>query len=180
MTATPPPTMLIATFIAAGATLKIADQTGEDKRNKIAYLTATIAGFLLGSLTSYGSEESSIVTGIIIGVTLAKKINQPNLLLGLLMTVASSYILGYKTPLPWVLFLVTILSLLDELGHDRLGQRRSPLGLFFRYRGALKVALVFAAIASIIPATTAVGVLGFDFAYEAMNKLLLMKITTRN
>ncbi len=175
MTAPPSSSMIVATFIGAGATLKLADQTGEDKRSKIGYITAIAAGVLLGSLTSYGPEESSIVAGIVIGVALAKKIDRPNLLLGLLVTLVSSYILGFKTPIPWIILLVAVLSLLDELGHDLLGQRKSPLGLFFRHRGALKVAFPISAIASLVSATAAVGFLGFDVAYEAMNKLLSRK-----
>jgi len=172
MTATPSSSMILATFIGGGAALKLADRTGEDKRSKIGYVAAMAAGVLLGSLTSYGPEESSIIAGIVIGVALARKIDRPNLLLGLLVTVTSSYILGFKTPIPWVVLFVTILSLLDELGHDRLGQGRSLLGLFFRYRGTLKVAFALAAIASLVSVTSAVGFLGFDAAYEGMNKLL--------
>ena len=175
MTAPPSSSMIIATFIGAGATLKLADQTGEDKRSKIGYITAIVAGVLLGSLTSYGPEESGIVAGIVIGVALARKIDRPNLLLGLLVTVASAYALGFETPKLWIILLIAVISLLDELGHDRLGQRKSPLGLFFRYRGALKVAFPVGAITSFVSATAAVGFLGFDVAYEAMNKLLSRK-----
>lgn len=172
MTAPPSSSMIIATFIGAGATLKLADQTGENKQSTIGYITAIAAGVLLGSLTSYGPEESSIVAGIVIGVALAKKIDRPNLLLGLLMTVASAYVLGFEAPKPWLVLLVAVISLLDEIGHDRLGQKSSPLGLFFRYRGTLKVTFPIAAITSLVSATAAVGFLGFDIAYEAMKMLL--------
>jgi len=170
-----PPWVVIATCILAGATLKLADQTGEDRHNKAGYLSAAIAGTLLGSIISYGPEEASIVIGIIIGVSLARKIDRPNLLLGLIITVTTAYILGFETPRLWLLLLVSALSLVDEFGHDRLGAKTSSLGVFFRYRVSLKVALLFAAAASIVSDTAAIGFLGFDSAYDATNWLLSRK-----
>jgi hypothetical protein len=175
MTFTPSPLLAIATFILAGATLKLADQTGEDRNSRAGYLSAILAGVLLGSIIGYGPEESSIVIGIVVGVSLARKIDRPNLLLGLLVTVATAYILGFEMPLVWLLALVSILSLVDEVGHDRLGGKTGSLSVFFRYRVSLKVALLFAAAASIVSATAAIGFLGFDGAYDATNWLLSRK-----
>ncbi len=178
MTPHPQPLTVIPTFIGGGAALKIADHTGENPHSTIGYLSATIAGLLLGSLISYGPEESSIVIGLTVGVALARKIDRPNLLLGLTITVTAASVLGFKMPIIWLTTLVSTLSLLDEIGHDRLGTRSGPLGLFFRYRGTLKTALLIAAATSKTSTTTAVGFLGFDAGYDTVNWLLSLR--TRN
>jgi len=159
-------------FAGAGATLKLADYLGERRQSLQAYVYAIFSGALLGTLIHLGVEESSYVLGIVLGVALGGKINRPNLLAGLLTVAISALILGLAPPIPWLLVVVTVLSLVDEVGHDRLASRTGLVGLLFRYRVGLKIGTIMLAVHTLISATTAVGFLCFDLSYDAMSHLI--------
>ncbi|MEM2094460.1 MAG: hypothetical protein QXI32_04095 [Candidatus Bathyarchaeia archaeon] len=175
MTTTSNP-FIIPTFIFAGVALKTADWAGESADSAVGYLSATIAGMLLGMLTSYGSDESSIVTGLILGVALAGKIDRPNLVFGVVVTAVTALVAGFQTPRIWLLILVSTLSVVDEAGHDRAATKSRPIGTFFRFRGSLKLAVLATGITSMVPLATVVGFLGFDIGYDAVDWVLEHRI----
>ncbi len=162
----------VAVFSGAGATLKLADRQGENSRGLGAYGSAILSGVLLGTLMHVGADESSYVLGIVLGVAFGGKIDRPNLWAGLLTVAIVALILGLSEPFLWLVAVVAILSLIDEIGHGRLSKRRDLLGLMFRYRAALKIATILLAMASLISLTAAIGFLCFDLSYDAVSQIL--------
>jgi len=163
---------LLIVFITGGITLKLADFYGERGDNIIQYFFAAIAAFSFGLLISDSPTSSSIILGIIIGVALSKKVNRPNLILGLVFTFLISGILGFSLPIPWLLIIVSIVSFIDELFHDKLATNKEWLRLFFRFRLSLKLVMLFLAILSLVEIIYFLGFLSFDFAYDITGWLL--------
>lgn len=115
--------------------------------------------------------------GIIIGVAASKKVNQPNLSMGLILTLSATIIITLASndfswlPIPWLLAVVASISLADEVCHDRLNQSKSPFQLF-RFRPLLKLTILALALAAQVEAIYAFGFLSFDFTYDAADLLL--------
>jgi len=168
----PRPLLVVAVFAGAGATLKLADHLGEREQSLQAYVVAILSGALLGALIHVGAEESSYVTGIVLGVALGGKVNRPNLLAGLLAVALTALVLGLILPIPWLVIVVAALSLVDEVGHDRLASRRDLIGFLFRYRAGLKLGTILLAATTLTSLTTAIGFLCFDLSYEAASYLI--------
>jgi hypothetical protein len=165
------PLAVIAAFSGAGATLKLADDLGESRQSRQAYGVAILSGILLGLLFEAGRDESSYVAGIVLGVVLGRKVDRPNLVVGVLtigitglMLVLAQRLLA---PIPWLVAVVTGLALLDELAHDRLSGRGGLSGTLTRLRPGLKVATVIMALAGLVSVPAAAGFLCFDLCYEA-------------
>jgi heme exporter protein D len=160
------PLAIIGIFTGAGATLKLADHLGENSQGITAYVSAILSGILFGVLMHIGPEESSYVFGIVIGVALSGKINRPNLIVGLLTVGVVVLPLGLSTPYLWLVFTVSILSLVDEVGHSYFSNKRSYMSVLFRYRASLKVGTIFLSVATLISLTTTLGFLCFDLSYD--------------
>lgn len=165
-------------FIISGITLKLADIYGEKQSSVFQYVFAAVAALSFSLLISSSSTASSIMLGIIIGVAASKKVNRPNLVLGLILTLSASIILGLTLngyswlPTPWLLTVVSLFSLLDEICHDKFAERKSVLTQFFHFRPLLKLTIVLLAFASLVEAVYAVGFLSFDFSYDATDWLI--------
>lgn len=164
--------MIFVVFAGAGVTLKLADYLGEKEQSLQAYVSAIFSGALLGTLMQVGVEESSYVSGIVLGVALSGKINRPNLLVGLLTVIISALISGLALPIAWLFAVVALLSFFDEVSHDRLAGRTELAGLLVRYRVGLKIGTILLAISGLVSVTTAVGFLCFDLSYDATSHLI--------
>ncbi len=163
---------IVGIFAGAGATLKLADNLGENSQGITAYVSSILSGFLLGLLMHIGPEESSYVLGIILGVTFSGKINRPNLIVGLLTVGAVAFSLGLSMPYLWLVVIVTILSLFDEVSHDYFSDKLSYAYTLFRYRASLKVGTIFLSAATLISLTTTFGFLCFDFSYDLISHFI--------
>lgn len=160
------PLAIVGIFAGAGASLKLADYLGENSQGITAYASAILSGALLGVLMHIGPEESSYALGIVLGVAFSGKINRPNLIVGLLTVGAVVFPLGLSTPYLWLVVTVTILSLVDEVGHDYFSDKLSYACVLFRYRASLKVGTIFLSVATLISLTTTLGFLCFDLSYD--------------
>ena len=114
-----------------GSFLKIADFLGE-RNKKFQYLASGISSFLFGLLLTIDSYSSSIFFGIILGVFLASKVDTPNLIFGFIMTFLIVIILGFKEPISWLFSVFSLVSFLDEVGHDEFVNLK--FGFLFKYR----------------------------------------------
>lgn len=160
------------TYTVAGITLKLADHYGEGKKDNLQYVFAIISSISFGLLISSSQTSSAIIFGIIVGVFLARKIDRPNLVLGFILTLITAWVLGFNIPSLWLLVVVSILSLTDEICHEKFISNIKGLACFFRFRPFLKLGIVVLAILSHIEAVYSIGFLSFDFAYEITNLLL--------
>jgi hypothetical protein len=171
------PAPLIAAFIAAGATLKLADIYGEKATSPLQYIFATAAALIFSLLITQSQTGSSIMLGIMIGVAASRKVNQPNLAAGLILTLSASILIGVLSndyswlPFPpWLLIALSTISAADEHNHDRLSSRKGAWQVF-RFRPLLKAAIIILALASQIQAIYAAGFLSFDLTYDALSLL---------
>ena len=157
--------VLLLTFTLAGISLKLADNYGASARG---YLSAAVSAVCMGFLIADNSSSSSIVLGIMIGVTLAGKLDQLNLIFGLCATLISAAVLGFSVPNLPLLAIVLVAALLDEVGHEKV---KSPgiLATFFHFRMVLKAVVASLALLMWIDLFHAVGFFCFDVAYDATN-----------
>jgi hypothetical protein len=167
-----PTVLLLAIFLAAGISLKIADATGEKPNNVLSYPLAGMAGVLFGVLMAESKISSAIMLGIAAGVTMSAKVDKPNLAFGLTVAVVTAIVCGLAMPPVWLFLAVAIFSFADELGHNRYGKLKGPLRWFFQYRCTLKVAIVFLTIIAVIQPVYCIGLLLFDAGYEATSALI--------
>lgn len=154
--------VLILAFTISGITLKLADIYGERGRG---YVFAAVSAAFMGIIISDSPISSSIILGIIIGVALARKIDQPNLIFGLGLTLATAIIFGFNFPDLPLLATVSVAALIDEVGHDKITSR-DILEKFFRFRMALKAAMVILTILRWIDIVYAIGFFCFDISYD--------------
>ena len=155
--------VLVLAFIVGGITLKLADLYAHRSRG---FVFAAISALCLGFLISANSVSSAIVLGIILAVTVAGKIDQLNLLIGLGFTVVIAIILGFSFPDLPLLAVVTLSALIDEVGHEKITARR--YSGFFRFRMTLKIIMIMLAISMQINLIYTLGFLCFDFSYDAL------------
>ena len=170
------PELLITAFALSGITLKTSDFLGERGSTPISYLSAAVSAFIFGLLMSESVFSSSLILGIIIGVILSRKVDRPNMVLGLILTFAFASYFEFWTNLKvstlWFLVVVAFFTFIDEVGHERLGQKEGFPALFFRYRLSLKLIMILLAGVSLIPTVYLIGFLCFDLAYDFTNHFL--------
>lgn len=172
--------ILILAFILSGVDLKLADLYDRKRRG---YIFATLSAIFMGFLISGSSYSSSIMLGIILGVTLAGKVDQPNLMMGLGLTLATAITVGllysgFIVPDLFLLALVTGTALIDEAGHDKITSGRI-LKVFFRFRMTLKITIILMTILTqtdifhAIDIIDAIGFFCFDLSYDIVNVVSL-------
>lgn len=161
-----PGCILLIIFSLSGFTLKVADLSGELGLRALGLLSAGVCGVFLGILITESRFSSAIVLGIIVGVAIAGKINQVNLIAGLAVTTLTALVLGFVTPSIWLLVAVAFFAVLDEVLHGRFAGRHGPLAKFFSYRCCLKVAMLALVVLAFLPLLYAVGFIVFDLTYD--------------
>lgn len=166
------PELFLLAYAVSGVTLKTADVLGEGGKTRRSFLSATIAAFLFGVLTSESVFSSSLLLGIIIGVTLAKKVDRPNMVFGLILTLVFAVCFGVQTPTPWLLAGVAFFTFIDEVGHEKHGQKKGGPAFFFRYRLSLKLAMICLTLCAQIQALQLMGFLCFDLCYDLTSYLI--------
>ena len=163
---------MLLLFVFGGISLKIADYYGERSSKIIPFISASVSSLIFGLLIAHNSISASIILGIILGVLFSGKIDQLNLVFGLVLTLLIAFMLNFKFPILWFLAIVTLFSFIDELIHDWCSSKRFFLATFFRLRPFLK--LFFLAIASLplIEISYILGFFCFDLSYDLTNFLL--------
>jgi hypothetical protein len=156
--------------------LKAADFLGEKRSSPFSYLTALLSAVFFGFLISEDRFTSSIILGIIVGVIVSKKVDRPNMIFGLVLTIIFALVFEPESPVPFLTIMVSLFTFIDETGHEIYSQKRGLLSLFFHYRLALKLVMICMAIVSLIQVIHLVGFLCFDLAYEVTNYFLVYKL----
>ena len=173
-------TLLLFLFILGGISLKIADYSGETPSKTIPFISASITAIIFGVLMSYSPVSSSIIVGIILGVLFSGKIDQYNLLFGLVVTFVIAYLLHFHFPILWLLAIVAVISFIDELFHDRVSSKNVLLTKVFRFHPLLKITFLVLTSLSMIKVMYTAGFFGFDLAYDITNVLLTKYVTKQN
>lgn len=163
---------LILTYALGGITLKLADFYGEKGESYLRYVFAAASAICMGLLISDNPTSSSIVLGIVIGVILAGKLNQPNMVFGLCLTLVTTIVLGFTLPHIPLLAVVAVASVVDEVGHDRLAVR-GCFASFFRFRVVLKATMVLLVVLMWVDGVDALGFFCFDLSYDVTDIALL-------
>lgn len=165
------PELVLVAYALSGVALKTADVLGETGKTWGAFLSATISAGLFGVLTAESAVSSALIFGIILGVTASRKVDRPNLVVGLILTLIFAVCFGAQIPALWLLITVAVFAYIDEVGHDRRRQTRVP-AVFFQYRLSLKLAMIGLALIAQIPALNLMGFLCFDLCYDGTSYLV--------
>jgi hypothetical protein len=167
-----PPELFLAAFAVSGVTLKTSDFLGEREKTPLSVLSAVTSSLVFGVLMSESVFSSSLILGLFIGVTLSRKVDRPNLVLGLILTFAFAFLFEVKTPTPWLVIVVTSFTFIDEWGHEQLSRKEGIAALFFRYRLTLKLVMSLLTLISHVQALHLMGFLCFDLSYDITNLIL--------
>lgn len=165
----------------AGFFMKISDDAQDVKKNTVvAVLAGLICVLALGYLSVTSSDASTIFIGILVGTLLAGKVDRLAHVITLIIFLSILSIFGIPSMGIVALLICTAAAYLDEMGNDALWLRgKRKLNLFFKYRLALKFAVLFLAMGGLIQylypefveviffqPETFVYFLLFDLAYE--------------
>ncbi len=167
-----PPELVLAAFAASGGALKTADFLGERNGYGRAVLAAVAAALFFGVLMTESAVAASIILGLFLGVTVSRKVDRPNLVVGLILTFVVALLLGIQPPQFGLVAVVAVIAAVDEWGHDTYGGTVGAVGLFFRHRCALKLAMGLLAVLGQIPILYLMGFLAFDLAYDLVDRVL--------
>lgn len=161
-------TGLLLVFTTAGITLKLADFYGEQKQGALSYAFAGLAAVCISIIVTLNSSYAAVFFGIIIGVTLAGKLDQLNMIFGLICTIVLAFLFGFQIPDIPLLIIITIAALLDEISHG-VKVVKGFVFQFFRYRMILKTIIIILAISMRIHYSLAIGFFCFDLSYDLVN-----------
>ena len=167
-----PPELFLAAFAVSGMTLKTSDFLGERENTPLAVLSAVASSLVFGVLMSESVFSSSLILGLFIGVTASRKVDRPNLVLGLILTFAFAFLFEVKTPTLWLVIVVTLFTFIDERGHEQFSRKEGAAALFFRYRLTLKLVMSLLTLMSQIEVLHLMGFLSFDLSYDLTNLIL--------
>lgn len=161
-----PPHLLLLVSTVSGFSLKLADIYSERRPNATSYAVAVATAVFFGLLISDNPASSTLTLGIMIGVTLAAKVNRMSLIFGGLVSLLVAFILGISTPVVWMLVVVAALTWIDEIGHEVFGSDVGVPARFFRCRLTLKLGVFILAATGQLGISYTVSFYGFDFAYD--------------
>ena len=165
----------------AGFFMKISDDAQDVKKNTVlAVIAGLICVLALGYLSVTSSDAATIFIGILVGTILSGKVDRLAHVITLIIFLSILAIFGIPSMGIVALLICISAAYLDELGNDASwfsGKRK--LDLFFKYRLALKLAVLFLALGGLIQHSyavfpeiiffqpeTIVYFLLFDLAYE--------------
>jgi hypothetical protein len=161
-----PPALLLLVSTVSGCALKLADIYSERRLNATSYAVAGATAILFGLLIADNPASSTLILGIMIGVTLAAKVNRMSLIFGGVVTLLVAGALGISTPIVWMLGVVAALTWVDEIGHEVFGSDVRVPARFFRWRLALKLGVFVLTATRWLDVSYTLSFYGFDFAYD--------------
>ena len=162
-----------------GFLLKVVDWSGDLAALKDRYysliavgiISACFCGIILSFVSILEGGFFVIVSGVVLGVLLAGKVDSPYLLLGLITVILGWIWMGSSIPLGNISLLsiiaVTFGGLFDELGNNLAdkGVIHGIVGNFFQYRGFLKVLVIALWMLDLLSVWGAIGLWIFDIGY---------------
>lgn len=165
----------ILIFSVSGVTLKLADYWGELGRSLPAYSSAILTAVLFGSLAAQDPLNGALIFGLLLGVTVAEKVDRGNLGVGVVATILIAVL--FQAPLPslGLIMVFAIAAYLDEVGHDRSTDPLYWYTAVFRFRLILKLVVISLGVLTWISYHIVINLLCFDLAYEGMNVVLTHK-----
>jgi len=169
------PLMVIITYILAGFTLKLTDFYGERRSGHLTYLITLFSAFFFALLISESEYSSAILIGIIVGVFLSGKVDRPNLIFGLIITVILTLTFGFVSP-NQIVIPISIFAFIDEKFHEKYS-RFKILRTLFQFRCVLKIAIVLLFLFNGLPFLYLIGFFCFDLSYDLTSSFLKMKKT---
>lgn len=162
-----PPHLLLLVSTVSGFALKLADVYSERRRNATSYAVAGATAILFALLIADNPASSTLTLGVMIGVTLAAKVNRMSLIFGGAVTLLVAALLSISPPIIWMLVVVAALTWIDELGHEAFGSDAGVSAGFFRWRLTLKLGVFVLAATRQLGVSYTVSFYGFDLAYDA-------------
>jgi hypothetical protein len=136
----------------AGFFMKISDDAQDEKKNTtLAVLAGLICVLAIGYLAVTSSDAATIFIGILMGNLLAGKVDRLAHAITLILFLLILAIFGIPSLGIMALLICTAAAYLDEIGNDAVwlnGKRK--LNLFFKYRLALKLAVLLLVIGGLI------------------------------
>lgn len=166
--------LLVTQYAFLGAGIKYIDQVYDEKiwSKKVALILAVACGLLMGYLVATDVHSAVIFIGMVLAVSLAKKIDNLAFSTGVLLVLGTP--VAYLTfvsqvTLNWAaLFALTVSGLMDEWGNDLYdkGKITGAFGKFFDNRFSMKVAMFALPALNVMPWTYFVAFLAFDIAYS--------------
>ncbi|HNS25737.1 MAG: hypothetical protein QM405_07695 [Euryarchaeota archaeon] len=170
----------------AGFFMKISDDALDEKKNMgLAVFSGLICVLAIGYLSVNSSDAATIFIGIMVGTFLSGKVDRLAHIITLIIFLSILVIFGIP-PLGIIALLIcTIAAYLDEMGNDSSWLKsKKKLNIFFKYRLALKLAVLFLAMGGLIQylhpeysgiilfqPETFIYFLLFDLAYEVAGLL---------
>jgi hypothetical protein len=136
----------------AGFFMKISDDAQDEKKNTVlAVLAGLICVLAIGYLSVTSSDAATIFIAILVGTLLAGKVDRIAHVITLIIFLSILAIFGIPSVGLMALLICTAAAYLDEMGNDASWLRgKRKLNLFFKYRLALKLAVLFLAMGGLI------------------------------
>ncbi|MEN6328766.1 MAG: hypothetical protein ABFC91_00555 [Methanobacteriaceae archaeon] len=161
--------------------MKISDDAQDEKKNTVLAILAGLTCVLaIGYLSVISSDAATIFIGILVGTFLAGKVDRLAHIITVIIFLSILAIFGVPPVGIGALLICIGAAFIDEIGNDApqiMGKRK--LNLFFKYRLALKFAVLFLSIGGLIQSLylkfseiilfqpeTFIYFLLFDLAYE--------------
>jgi len=165
--------MLIILFTILGAGIKYIDNTFDENKydEKLATFIACILGLLMAYTIHLSSESATILLSMLIGLLIAKKIDNVAFLLGYIIAVSGSLMLGFDIVIiPFIIFIFA--NIIDEFCNDLVDKNNYNIVIesFFKYRFTLKVCVLIAVIFSSLNFLAILYILSFDVSYILIDK----------
>ena len=164
--------IVIIIFILTGFSLKLTDFLGEHSTGYTTYIIAVFSAFFISILISESEYSSAIAIGIVVCVFLSGKVNKPNLIVGLILTVFFSLLLGFAFP-NQIVIPISIFAFVDEIFHEKYEAHYKNLKLFLRFRPILKTAIILFFLLNWLPLMYFIGFFCFDLSYDLTSIVLL-------
>lgn len=174
----------ILLYPLSGFFMKISDDMHDKKNNKLlGILAGILCGVFMGYLVTFNLDAAYIFFGVFTGTFIAKKINCINHAVTAVIFLLIAFLHGFPAVGIGTLAICAIAAYIDEIGNDnkKVYEKGKILEIFFKYRFALKTAILvlalFGAINSFYPGFQVYGVhfmaiqslvlfLIFELAYE--------------
>ena len=164
--------IVIIIFILTGFSLKLTDYLGEHNTGYTTYIITVFAAFFFSLLISESEYSSAIAIGIIIGVFLSGKVNKPNLIVGLILTVFFSLLLGFTFP-NQIVIPISIFAFIDEVFHEKFETFYKNFNFFLQFRPILKTVIILFFLLNWLPLIYFIGFFCFDLSYDFTSIVLL-------
>ena len=150
--------------------MKLSDDAYDRKKNiYLAIFAGILCGISIAYLAVTSSDAACIFIAILIGTVLSLKVDSLNHIAALILFFLIIVYIGIPSISIVTLIICTLAAFIDEIGNDSMGIKKfgNKVVMFFEYRFALKLTVLFFAILGLLqplfPVLTVPGVQYFQF-----------------